>query len=154
MFLAILLCAALCSFFIHYCLTDDRCVVMKPPVISRLLYIKQINVRVYIMISSFFGYSCVFFNVRVNYKRFANLISTTSNKLLFCLGCLPVISQPMLGVFDQHEYFRWHVFFATMFFSSSAFYLIISTSILDSHRHHFSRKDQLGIDLLVWARRT
>jgi hypothetical protein len=132
--MAMLICVALFSFFIHYCVTDDRCIVMKPPVISRLLYIKQINVRIFIMLSSFYGYSCVFFNVRVNYKRFASLISPFFNKLIFVLGLGPVISQPMLGVFDQHEYFRVHVFFATTFFTTSAFYLIIVTTIMERNR--------------------
>ncbi len=139
--LATMLATAIFSFFVHYCMTDDRCVVMKPPVISRLLYIKQINVRVYIMLSSVYAYSCLFFNVRINYKRFRTFISPTTNSLLFALGTTTAISQPMLGVFDQHEYFKQHVLFAALFFCSGAFYLIISTTILDRNRHHFSKAD-------------
>ena len=139
--LSLLLAVSIVSFFVHYCLTDDRCVVMKPPVISRLLYIKQINVRFYILFSAWQGAYCTFFNIRVNYKQFAQFLSPMANKLLFCLGLVQIASQPLLGVFDQHEYFSIHVFFASCFFMSTSFYLIISATIYDRNRQHFSKKD-------------
>lgn len=68
--LTMMIMVSIVSYFVHYCLTDERCVVMKPPVISRLLYIKQINVRFFILFSAWQGAYCTFFNIRVNYAQF------------------------------------------------------------------------------------
>ncbi len=59
----------------------------------------------------------------------------------------------MLGVFDQHEYFAIHVFFATCFFNSTSFYLVITSTIYNRNRDHFSKKDQVGINMMVRARK-
>lgn len=142
---------AIITYFTHYCLTDDRCVVLKPPVVSRLLYVKPINSRFFIMICCYFSYSSVFFNVRVNYKRLAPIISEKNNKRLFALGSTILFALPCLAVFDHFEFFWIHVFFATCFFTSTSIYLMVVTKILENHKKVFPESDHEGIDRLSRA---
>ena len=74
------------------------------------------------MISTAYAYACLFFNVRINYKRFKNFLSPTANTLIFALGISTAISLPILGVFDQYEYFKYHAGFAIWIFFSGALY--------------------------------
>lgn len=118
------------AMLIHYCLTDDRCILAKPPQISRLLYITPINVRMFIMLVSFVAYSVIFFNVRVNYKRLAPFIRQKTNLRLYRLGIASMVSLPCLAVFDHHTLFWVYVGFAVTFFTSCSFYQILVTNIL------------------------
>ena len=67
---------------------------------------------------------------------------------MFILGMISVITVPMIGIFDEHNYELVHDVVAFIFFISTALYGFLLCRILYRHREKFSDKEQTEIKIL------
>ncbi len=97
--------------------------------------------RLFILQTAVFMYAVHQQNVRAFYKKLSGIISNGRNDTMFWLGFASMISLPMVGIFDEHQWPLPHGTSAVIFFITFGIYSVMLANSLNEHRAQFPQAE-------------
>ena len=119
------------------------------PMVSDVLALPFFD-RIQCIISTIFSWSVMQANIRAVYRMCYGKCSDKKNDYLMTLGVIFVVTYPLIGYFDNGNYFLIHGILAIIFFVSTALYAQKLSSILWKKRHKFDPSLHSKFNFLWW----
>ena len=117
------------------------------PMVSDILCLPLFD-RVWCILTTWFCWGVMQVNVRAMYQVFHGIISPQANDWLAFWGVLCIISFPLIGYFDENDYWIPHITLAAIFFGSTTIYANRLAHYLHKHQSEFREEYQGRIKML------
>lgn len=124
-----------------------ECDLTKFPMVSDVIAQEMYN-RTFILLTATLMFGVQQGNLRAFYKKLYGIISNCFNDFLLVLGILSMFALPLIGIFDEHMWPKYHGASAVVFFSCFGFYSFFLGRCLYQNKDKFPASEQDSINKL------
>ena len=117
------------------------------PMVSDILCLPFFD-RLWCIGTTVFCWGVMQVNVRAIYQVFHGIITPRQNDVMATFGILCIISFPLIGYFDENDYWVIHIILAAIFFGATTIYANRLAHYLHKHKSAFREEYQGKIRML------
>jgi len=108
--------------------------------------------RIFCLLTVLFAWSVQLGNIRAMYKKLYGIADDCTNDALMFLGLISLITLPLIGYFDEHNYGHIHGPLAGVFFGCTGIYAYLLTGTMDKYKDKLPAEDQALVGTLKTIR--
>ncbi len=98
--------------------------------------------RIFCLLTAFFAWTCHQVNIRANYKKMYGIATDCTNDTCMYLGIASVVSLPLIGFFDEHNFGICHGILAVTFFGCTGIYATMMARSMSKNKDKLPLADQ------------
>ena len=117
------------------------------PMVSNVIAL-EMNTRIFLLLTCIFMFGVNQVNIRAFYKKLYGYISNGHNDTIYYVGLVSLVTLPLIGIFDMHQWKTPHAILAVAFFGSFGAYAVMVSNAMYTNIDKFPSNQQQSIKTL------